>query len=238
MHLIKQATALVLILSTALAWAAGDKPQGPHGRHDPHATLTADQHLTVALQHQREGREAEAIFSLDKAVYAYPDNAELRRVRGSMLLQRQQVSRALEDFEAAIRLDPNNAEAYVNRSMAYRHFDRIDDSLADLDKAIQINPDLIPARFNRGSLHFSDERYQLALADFDHCIAIDPHNAAPYFNRAATYDALGRRDDAVADMQRFIELSADKPQWQQAARDTLKKWNEDKLANAGAGEKQ
>ena len=203
------------------------KPQGAHGRHDPHATLSAEQHLTVALQHQMEGRDAEAMFTLTKAIASFPADAKLRLVRGSLYLQKQQISKALEDFEMAVQLEPTHSDAYVSRAQAYRHFNRTGDVLADLDKAVELAPDSIPARFNRGSVNFAEGAIEKALEDFDYCVAVDPHTAAPYFNRAAAYDALGRRDEAMADMKRFLEL-AESPEWKKAAEDILRRWSEEK----------
>ena len=205
--------------------AAHDKhspPAGAHGRKDPHAALSAEKLIQVALQHHAEGRSAEAINTLNEAIAKHND-AKLYAVRGSLLLEQGRVSKALPDLEKSLELKPDDPLTLTNRAQAYRQFGRIAESLADLNRAIELDPDLIAARFNRGAIHYSSEEHEAALHDFDHCIAVDPHNPAPYFNRAAVHDALGRRDAAVADLNRFLELS-DNETWNKTAKDLLQRW--------------
>lgn len=190
---------------------------------NPHATLTAEQHIAVAMQHAEEGRTEEAMDVLTRAIIASPNDPSLIGTRGSMLLSQDRVYEALVDLDKAVSLAPGSALLLVNRSQAYRKFNRYEEAMADLDKAITIDPDLVPARFNRGSLLYGEARYEEALADFDVAIQIDPSTAGPYFNRAITRDAVGDRAGAVNDMNRFIKLS-DNAEWEKVARETMEKW--------------
>jgi tetratricopeptide (TPR) repeat protein len=200
-------------------------PGRPHGQHDPHSKLSAEQQINVALQHQAEGRPELALGTLDQAIGRYPRNARLHAVRGSLYLEQGRVTEALKDLEVALSIDPDDASALVNRAQAYRQFGRIGEALADLDRALELQPDLLPARFNRGAIRYSSGEFEAALEDFDYCVALDPHDAAPYFNRAATRDALGDRAGAVNDLERFLQL-ADNPQWRDAASELLAQWQE------------
>lgn len=198
---------------------------GAHGRNDPHAKLTPQMHIQVALQHKAEGRMAEAFMALNQAINSNPASAELLAVRGSFFLEKNNIASALSDFESAIVLDPESAAILVNRAQAYRHFGRIAEALADLDKAIKINPDLLAAYFNRGAIYYSSGEYKKALNDFDACIAINPHAAGPYFNRASAKDALGDREGAVTDIKHFMQMSAD-DKWKQVGQQLLDKWQD------------
>jgi tetratricopeptide (TPR) repeat protein len=199
------------------------KPVGPHGEHDPHATLGAERLIKVALQHESEGRLELALKTLADGIEKFPDSAELYAVRASLRLQMQQVSAALSDLEKAATLAPDDAMIRVNRAQAYRSFGRFDEAMEDLDVAVEQDPDLLPARFNRGALLYAGGEFEKALADFDQCIAIDPHAPAPYFNRGSTYWELSRSYEAMADMTRFLELS-DNAEWKKAAEDLMKNW--------------
>jgi len=203
----------------------------PHGPQDPHAGLTSEQQLKVALQHRQEGRAELAMATLDQAIERFPEQAGLRAVRGSIHLQQGQVVKALQDLELALALDPADTSALTNRAQAYRQFGRIPEALADLEQALVLDPDLLPARFNRGAIRYSSGEYRLALEDFDYCISLDPHGAAPYFNRAATREALGDRAGAVRDLQRFVQIT-DNAQWLETANQLLVRWQ----GHAGAGE--
>lgn len=194
-----------------------------HLAPDPHAKLGSEQHIAVALQHAEEGRMAEALDVLTRAIAANPDDASLIGTRGSLLLSQDRVFDALVDLEQAVTLAPDNALLLVNRSQAYRQFNRLQEAMADLDRAVVLSPKLVPARFNRGALLYAEAKYKEAIADFDVCIQAAPETAGPYFNRAVTRDALGDQAGAVDDMNKFIEL-ADDPEWKQVAQDTIADW--------------
>jgi tetratricopeptide (TPR) repeat protein len=203
--------------------STGKRAGGAHGSKSPHAKLSPEQHVQIALQHKAEGRIGEAFRSLDEAISRNPVSPELFAVRGSLYLERQNISEALNDLESALKLAPDSAAILTNRAQAYRHFGRINEALTDLNKAIELKPDLLAARFNRGSIHYSSNEFELARQDFDACIAIDPHTAGPYFNRAAAKDALGDRPGAVDDIKRFIDIAASS-EWKQTAQKLLEKW--------------
>ncbi len=198
-----------------------------HVGPNPHATLSAEQHIAVAMRHAEEGRIEEALDVLTRAIIASPDDASLIGTRGSLLLSQDRVFDALVDLEKAVTLAPDNALLLVNRSQAYRKFNRYQEAMADLNKAVALSPELVPARFNRGVLLYAESKYQEALADFDVCIQVAPNTAGPYFNRAVTRNTLGDQIEAVSDMKKFIELS-DNPEWKKVAQDTLAAWEKER----------
>ncbi len=199
---------------------AGAMHRGPN----PHAKLTPEQQITVALQHFRDGRLPQAMAVLDQALAKNPQAAQLYNVRASLYLANDQTAQALADIEQAIKLMPEEPLYRVTRAQIYLKFERLDEAMTDLDKAVAINPDLIPARYNRGTLLAYQENYQPALVDFTHCIAIEPHLPAPYFNRGSVYYALGEKAKAREDIEHFIEM-ADVDSWKQSGVDLLKAWD-------------
>lgn len=194
-----------------------------HSGPNPHATLSSEQHIAVAMQHADEGRTAEALDILTRAIVANPNDPSLIGTRGSLLLAQDRVFDALVDLEKAVTLAPDSALLLINRSQAYRKFNRPQEAMADLNKAVALEPKMVPARFNRGVLLYGDAKYDEALADFDVCIQVAPETAGPYFNRAITRDAMGDQAGAVSDMNKFLELS-DNPEWNEMARGTMAKW--------------
>lgn len=194
---------------------------------DPHAELSVEQHIAVASQHAREGRVAEALDIITRAIIDNPDDPSLIGTRGSLLLAQDRVFDALVDLEKAVSLAPHSPELLINRSQAYLKFDRSQEAMDDLNKAVALSPELVPARFNRGVMLYGEARYEEALADFDVCIQVAPYTAGPYFNRAVTRDALGDQAGAMTDMKKFIELS-DNPEWNRIARDTMASWEQGK----------
>ena len=204
---------------TPVSLSGSDRHMGPN----PHAVLSSEQHIAVALQHVENGRIEQALDVLNRAIAASPEDASLIGTLGGLLLGQDRIAEALVYLEQAVTLAPDSAVLLVNRSQAYRKFNRYQEAMVDLDKAVSLSPELVPARFNRGVLYYGEGRYHEAMADFDVCVATAPETAGPYFNRAVTRDALGDQTGAVSDMKRFIEL-ADNPEWKQVARETMASW--------------
>ncbi len=213
---------------TPSSLTGGDSHSGPN----PHARLSAEQHIAVAMQHADEGRGDEALDVLTRAITENPNDPSLIGTRGSLLLAQNRAFDALVDLEKAVTLAPDSALLLINRSQAYRKFNRYQEAMTDLNKAVTISPNLVPARFNRGTLLYGEAKYKEAMADFDICIQVAPDTAGPYFNRAVTRDAMGDQAGAVSDMNKFIELS-DNPEWIKVARDTMNDWEK-----SGQQEKQ
>lgn len=198
-----------------------------HRGKNPHSNLSADQNISVALQHYQEGRKPQAMVVLSQAMKKFPDYAKLYDVRATLELQSGNTKEALADIEKAVQLDGDNPVYLVNRSQVYLKFHREEAALADLNKAVELNPDFIPARFNRGSLLAYQGKNEQAVADFDQCIALNPHLPAPYFNRASVYHSLQKKEAAIKDLENFIKI-AQQPNWKKSAEDLLKAWKENK----------
>lgn len=212
---------------------AGAMHRGP----DPHARLTPQQQISVALKHFKEGRLPQALAVMDQTIANNPQNGDLYHVRATLYLANDEASAALSDIEQAVKLNPRDALYRVSRAQIYLKFERQDEAMADLDEAVALNPDLVPARFNRGTLLAYQEQYQLALEDFSRCIAVEPHLPAPYFNRGNVYYALGDQQQAREDIRRFIEM-AEVEEWKQSGRDLLQAWDEAETADAHSKDAQ
>ena len=243
----KVAVSLIFALSNAIAGATDESKSGIdiskaampmhidpldegrasalHRGPDPHARLTAEQHIQVAAQHWAAGRKPQAMAVLSQALAKYPHHAELFNMRASLEFAQQDIKGALSDMEQAVKLEPDNALYRVTRAQLYLRFERRDEALDDLNRAVALSPDLIPARFNRGSLLANLGRDKEALEDFSHCIKVEPQLPAPWFNRGSMYWALGEKAKARADIRHFIELAGE-ASWKQAGEDLLKAWNE------------
>lgn len=196
---------------------------GAHGGADPHAALSPDQQVKVALQHRKEGRLPEAVKVMQESLLKFPDHAQSHAVMSDLQRQNGELAKALASIEQAIALDDTAPLYYVNRALLYVAFKRPEEALKDLDHAVEMDGDLIAARFNRGSLYAQHKDYERAMKDFDHCIAVDPHLPAPYFNRGSVRYSLGLTQFAKDDIRHFIKLSKNE-NWKKNAEELLASW--------------
>jgi len=79
-----------------------------------------------------------AFKDLNKVVMEFPDDAELRKNRGNLLLLYGQREVAIEEYSKAIALDNNYAEAYYNRGLAqFKYYDKVS-GCQDIDRSIEL----------------------------------------------------------------------------------------------------
>jgi tetratricopeptide (TPR) repeat protein len=109
------------------------------------------------------------VADLDKAIDLEPLEPSYRCRRGLLWLRKEQLGRALADFDEAIRLDPDNAHFHYERARAYLYHDsevRPENALPDLDEAIRLKPDARWYREDRGHIYFYLGYWAKAAEDF------------------------------------------------------------------------
>jgi len=95
--------------------------------------------LAIALQMQ--GKRADALDLLERAVAARPDDANLQFNLGAMLASFDRNEQALEHFEASERLGNSGVRLYVAKSKVLVRLDRVDDARTVLEEGSRQHPD-------------------------------------------------------------------------------------------------
>jgi tetratricopeptide (TPR) repeat protein len=120
--------------------------------------------------------------------------------RGGVFVRKEQVDRAIADYDVALRLDPSQADLFNTRGELWRGKGDRPKALADFGAALKLNPDHPLARGNYKSLALELERLgaQMALA------------GKPSFNCATARRAVERAICAnaeLADLDREIDAA-------------------------------
>ncbi len=136
------------------------------------------------------------------------DYAEAYAVRGWALRERNQVERALTDFNRALQLQPENAATYSQRALTYVRLRNFDRALADYDKAIELSPQSAGFYNDRGVAYMDLKDFARAMVDFNRAIDLDPRYPLAYNNRARSIVLeKGDHGRAITDLDRAIELN-------------------------------
>ncbi len=86
----------------------------------------------------KEGKNAEALERMNKAVEIAPGMSEVHLNRGAVLLKSGRVDEAIKDYADAIHLDPRSADAYQARATAYDRNGEADKAKADREMAAKL----------------------------------------------------------------------------------------------------
>ena len=103
-----------------------------------------------------------ALIDNDKTVKA--DRTRALIARAGVLTRRDQIDRAIADYDAALRLDPTLADIFNARGELWRRKGDRPKALADFGAAIRLNPEHATARGNYKSLALELERIGAMMA--------------------------------------------------------------------------
>ena len=195
---------LLLLFGGGSAWAeAGGSPQITTA---PGKDVDFD---TAYAAHVR-GDFDQAILFYDKVVrdggISDWTTAVVLTNRGMAYLDKDQVDRAIADFDAAIKIEPDYGPGFRNRADAYYRKDELDRAIADYDDAIRLDPEDSYAFRHRGIVFYHQKKYDLAIADDRKAIALDSNYAEAYLDRGKARYQLDDTDQALADFAAAIRI--------------------------------
>jgi len=83
----------------------------------------------------------------------------------TLLFEKKQYDRAIDDLSRAIDLTPRNAPAYTARGIALAFKNQFNQALEDISRSIELNPK-IPITYNIRGLIYAQMGNPRAIADF------------------------------------------------------------------------
>ena len=132
---------------------------------------------------------------------------------GDALLDRGQVSQAIEQYEQAIKLRPGYAEAHNNLGNAYARLGQASAAVTQFEIALGISPDYAEAHYDLGNVLMETGRLPEAMAHYREALRIKPGAAETHNNLGVALLRAGRLSEAMEQSQEAIRL---KPGYAQA----------------------
>ncbi|HMI01220.1 MAG TPA: tetratricopeptide repeat protein [Pedobacter sp.] len=163
--------------------------------------------LNLAGEHLSKGEFDLAIGYCSKAIAINPKNFQAWDFLGNAYIGKEDIKRALQNYNDFILLAPNHADAYTKRAYVHLINGNSDLAIADLTQAIRINP---KAEYyhTRGSYYRNIGEYKLAVPDLSEAIRLEPQNDNFYFSRALSYLETNEHSLAIKDMSEAIRLKS------------------------------
>lgn len=135
---------------------------------------------------------------IDSDESARPDRVRALLARAGVFVRRDQIDRAIEDYDAVLRFDPTLADAFNTRGELWRKKGDLPRALADFGAALKLNPRHEAARANHKALALELEKIgaQRAVA------------GRPSFNCAVARKPVEKAicaNPALADLDREVD---------------------------------
>lgn len=119
-----------------------------------------------------------------------------------------QLSYAMEEYQAALRIRPDYAEAHNNVAKLLAATGRLSDAIAEFNAALQINPELAEAHYNLGTvLAEMPDRRSDAISEFRTALHFKPDFAEAHYNLGIALVAMpDRLPDAIAEYRAALAI--------------------------------
>jgi tetratricopeptide (TPR) repeat protein len=163
--------------------------------------------LGIALKHQ--GRCEEALKVFDKAVQLKPDDAELWKHLGSVLVALDRQAEALLSYQHALKLNPRHWEAAYQSAVLLQQSKQFEEALRHFNLCDQWQPDHAPTLLMRGRALRGLKRYDECLADSLRAYALDPADPVACNNIGEALVWLGRSEEALPWFDKALKLRPD-----------------------------
>ena len=156
------------------------------------------------------GRGREAVREANEAVRLDPGLARTQTVLGFAHLSELSTELAQQAFERAIALDPADPLSRLGLGLARIRRGDLEAGRQDLETAASLDPGNSLARSYLGKAYYEERREVPAGAEFTRAKDLDPFDPTPPFYDAIQKQTTNRPVEALQDMQRAIELNANR----------------------------
>ena len=151
----------------------------------------------------------EAHAELEKILNFTKDNFLLFNIYGIVLLQKNDLKGAIDQFKKAIIINPEFAEGYYNLGTALFRLLDFNSAIIYLKKAIDIKNNYFEAYFNLGECYRNLEFYDESIMSLNQCIKLDPKDFGIYNNLGLVYHKLNSSSDALTNFKKCLIINPD-----------------------------
>lgn len=138
--------------------------------------------------------QARALDVFNLQIKDKPDDATAYLCRGMVLHSKNELDKAIADYNEAIRIDRRMSSAFLNRGNCWYGKQEYDRALADYTEAVRLAPADALAYGNRANTWNKKSEYERAIADAADALQLAPGFVSPRVTRMEAWIALNEFD--------------------------------------------
>jgi tetratricopeptide (TPR) repeat protein len=175
---------------------AGGKRPSPRSAHA---------FLTQASQLSAEGKFAQAVEALDRALALLPNLGTALLLKGDALAEMGHPRKSMACYDQGLEADAGDPRLWHAKGAASSRQRRHDKALACFEEALRLDPGHLPSRNGRAWALLQGGRHPEALAAFEEVLARESRHSLARFGKACAEDQLGRRAEAARSYKKFLD---------------------------------
>jgi choline-sulfatase len=174
--------------------------------HDPDLS---DVRLTLGLNDQRMGKDAEAVEQFRAVVAADPASAIAHLDAGLSYYNLHQFDQADKEFNAALAISPGYAKAEIFLARTLAQKGRFDQAAAEFHQVLQQTPDSYDAHDGLGTLAAMRGDWDESERQLQAALSIGPAAAETHNTLGGVYLRKGEIDSARSQFEEALRLKPD-----------------------------
>lgn len=194
-------------VQAAMGSSKGKGPAAPRTAGADQLRSSAGPMVAKARSLIQQGKYAEAIAELDKAVKEDPKFLFAYTWRGIAKSRIGRLDEALADFNEVLRQDPQNVFALGQRANAYFALRDNGKGLADANAALEIDNTAAPPYAVRGLIYSDMGDQEKALAELNRAVKLNPELPSAHGGLGSVYSKLQEFEKSLAAYNRALELA-------------------------------
>ncbi len=155
------------------------------------------------------GFQGKAMLHFKRCLQLVPDDGEVHRRLGEMLLQTKNYSEAERHIRETLRIYPNDAKSHQNLATLHASQNRYDDSVEEYRKAITLDPKLEVAQLNLAKVLLGQNRREEALDPLKAYVVLKPLDIEAHRMLADLFRDLNNRPAALAELEALYALEVE-----------------------------
>jgi predicted CXXCH cytochrome family protein len=163
--------------------------------------------VQVGVARLQQGRTADALAALEKAIALDPDLAEAYNSIGAIGLETGDPSRAETALRNAIRIQPNYAEAHNNLANLLAAAGKFEEAQYHFLAALRYKDDYFGAHFDYALALAKAHRFHEAQIQAEAMLHIDPRSAQAHDLLGNLLGAQGQRERSIEQFREAVRLA-------------------------------
>lgn len=188
--------------------APEDEPPPPTSTPIPEPTLTASEHLDLAIELAENENFDEAIVELQAALEQEPDNTDALASLGGVYLTQEKLEEAMAALEKALNIEADHPLALSNLCGTLA-LQGADNALDICEQALAENPKDADVYNSIGILNGQEGQFDEAITAFLKAIELEPEHNWAHNNLGRTYINMERFEEGVAALNEAIRITPD-----------------------------
>ncbi len=156
------------------------------------------------------GFQGKAMLHFKRCLQLVPNDGEVHRRLGEMLLQSKNFSEAERHIRETLKIYPDDAKAHSNLATLHAAQNNYDDAVAEYQKAIKADPALDIAQLNLAKVFLGQNRRDEALVPLLAYTKLKPLDIEAHRILADLYRDLGNKTAALEEYETILALEEEK----------------------------